>query len=485
MTDSNLVRLAYVEESTWGVTPATPNMRNLRYTGESLNFEIETIESSEILTDRQVTDLIQTNARDVGSYNFELSYLEHDETIAAAFWSTWSNNPQKDNAVLGADTEITDAGTVADTYAVNAGGASFVVGMLVRASGFTNSANNKVFRVSSNSATTVVGTSLGLVAEAAPPATARLKVVGFQGASGDIAATLTGLSSTVLDFTTFGLRVGQMIKIGGTAAGDKYNTVANNDWVRINTIAANALTLDNLPTGWAADAGAGKTIRVWIGDGLSNGATQRSFTIEKGFLGQQTPNYLVFSGLTPDTLTLTIAPGSIVNGSISFLGKAASAATTTPLDASVTPSYGNDVINAVANVGRIAENNVTVTGPNYVQQLTIEATNNLREQTAVGNMGLVGVGKGQFRVTGTFTTYFGDATMYTKLVNAVATSISVRFQKGVQAYVLQLPKIKLSGGTPQAGGSNQDVVLAADYTALKDTALTQKTILLDRFEYTE
>lgn len=483
MTDSNLVRLAWVEEVTQGTTPGTPAMRALRYTGETLNFEITTIQSAEITNDRQVTDLIQTSARVVGSYNFELSYKEHDEFIAAVLYSSWTNTPEKENAT--ADSSITDAGTVANTYAVDAGGASFLAGHLVRASGFTNAANNQIFRVASSSATTVVGTALSLTPEAAPPAGARLKVVGIQGASADITATSTGLGSTVMNFTLMGLHVGQLIKVGGTAVGDQFATAANNAWVRVSAIAATALTLDNRPAGWSVDAGTGKTIKIWFGDVLSNGATKRFFTIEKGFMGQTTPNYLAFRGLQPDTLTLTVAPGAVVNGSIGFLGFGAAAASTTPLDATLTSSYPGDVINAVANVGRIAEAGVTVTGPNYVQQMTFEVSNNLREQTAVGTFGLIGVGIGQFAATGQLSTYFGDATMYTKLVNSTATSVSVRFEKNNQFYVFQLPKIKLSGGTPQAGGQNQDVVLEATYSALKDTTLTQKTILVDRGEYFE
>ncbi|TGV23899.1 hypothetical protein EN811_31160, partial [bacterium M00.F.Ca.ET.168.01.1.1] len=87
----------------------------------------------------------------------------------------------------------------------------------------------------------------GITDEAAPAAAARMKVVGFQGSSGDITATSTGIGSTTLDFTTLGLTVGQWIKIGGIAAGEQFATAALNTFARITAIAANALTLDNLP----------------------------------------------------------------------------------------------------------------------------------------------------------------------------------------------------------------------------------------------
>ncbi|MBL3683997.1 hypothetical protein F2981_02515 [Sinorhizobium meliloti] len=57
-----------------------------------------------------------------------------------------------------------------------------------------------------------------------------------------------------------------------------------NGWARIVAVTAGKLTLDNLPTGWAANAGAGKTLRVFFGDRIKNGVTMFSNTIERGWL---------------------------------------------------------------------------------------------------------------------------------------------------------------------------------------------------------
>jgi hypothetical protein len=271
MADSNRLRLAYVEESTLGTTPASPAMRLVRATGESLNFDIGNTESKEIRADRQTTDLIQVDAKSSGGINFELSFptvrtaLE-DFLSASLFASGWSNMPEKFNAT--ADSSITDVADATDTYTVDAGGTAFKAGHLVRTQGFTNAANNALFKVASSTATTVVmaGTPT-LTNEPVPPAGARLKVVGFEGASGDVTATATGLGSTALDFTTLGLSAGQWIKIGGGSAGTEFaNVPANNNFARISAVAANALTLDNRPSGWGVDNGAGKTIRIWAGD---------------------------------------------------------------------------------------------------------------------------------------------------------------------------------------------------------------------------
>lgn len=484
MTDSNLVRLAYVEESVWGTTPATPALRALRYTGADLRYSPTTTESAEIITDRQVTDLIQTSARVNGSYNFELSYREHDEFFAGALCSSWVNTPEVEN--ITADSLITGVTDTNDTYTVASGGTVFVPGYIVRASGFLPATNNRTFVVGSSTATTVVAAGTPtLTDETAPPAGARLKVVGVSGVAGDITATATGLAATTLNFTTLGLTPGQLIKVGGTATGDRFATEVLNTWVRVTSVAAQALTLHERPAGWTTDAGAGKTIKLWFGDTLKNGLTNRSWTIEMGFLGQTTPSYVPLTGLVPDNLSLTVQPGQVVNGSVSFLGRTAAVASTTPLDASVDDSRSGNVINAVSDVPKIAEGGTVIAGPSYALEWSINTTNSLREQTAIGVMGLVGVGKGKFRVTGRLSFYFEDVTIYNKLVNNTTTSISSVFGKNNQAYGVYLPRIKLSGGSPTPGGSDQDVVLEMDFTAMKDTTITQKTMLMDRLEYYE
>lgn len=486
MTDSNLVQFSLVEETVWGTAPASPAMQLVRYTGEDLRYSINNVQSQEINSDSQVSDLIQVDARVNGGYQFELSYGAHDEQMAGALRNSWVINPVRYNAGI-ADSVITDAGTVASTYAVASGGASFVVGMLVRASGFDPVvANNQVFRVASSTATTIVGAT-GLTAQVAPPGTARLKVVGFQGAAGDITATATGLATTTLNLTTLGIRPYDMIKIGGTAAGDRFATEALNTWVRVASApTATTLPLDNLPAGWTTDAGAGKTIKVWTGDQLMNGATLRSFTVEKGYLGVATPLYIPLNGIIWDNFSLNIEPGAIVTGSLTCLGKAAGTATTTALGGSYVPATTGDVINAVADVVQISEGGTIISTATPVVGWSIQTTNSLFEGTAVGVMGLARVGMGTFSATGTLQAYFETASlaMYNKMIAGTATSLATVMRKGGAAYAIQFPKVKLAAGTPSAAGRDQFVILDMEWTGMKDP-LTGKTMLVNRFDYTE
>ena len=73
MTDTNRVSLSIQEEATWGTTVTDAAFKPLRTTGESLTFNISNSQSDEIRSDRNVADMIRTDAATAGDFNFELS----------------------------------------------------------------------------------------------------------------------------------------------------------------------------------------------------------------------------------------------------------------------------------------------------------------------------------------------------------------------------------------------------------------------------
>lgn len=483
---SNRVRVTLIRETTPGTTPGSPRMRTVRLTGESLSLTPTYVDSEEIRSDRMLGDPIKVMQASEGGVNGELSYPEdgtaESEFFRSAFFNAWTNTPTYDNDGT-ADSVVTDAGTTSNTYVVASGGASVKVGHLVRATGFTNSANNQIFRAASSTGTTIVGSSLGLTAETVPPAAAKLKVVGFQGASGDITATSTGLGSTALDFTTLGLAVGQWVKIGGAGAGNQFATAALNDWARVTAIAATALTLDNLPAAWTTDAGTGKTLKVWFGDQIKNGTTASSMSIEKGFLDQTSPTYIVNTGMQVNTLSLTIQSRQKINFAAAFMGMGGSQSTVT-LSGSPDAATTGQVMAANANVGRLAEAGATLTDPNWARQFQLQIANNLRAIEAIDQASPVGINPGECTVTGQITTFFGSSTLLAKLYAGTTTALNCRVAKNSQALVIQLPRVTLKTGVPAAGAKNQDVTLQSDVGASIDT-LTNATILLDRLPYYE
>jgi hypothetical protein len=493
--DSNRVRVAGIRETTLGVMPTSPLLRTAGITAEGLSIAPQFFVPNEIRADRMSADPSLINVMVGGNENFELAFIPdasfNSEVFRSAFFSSWTRGATWDNsdATFGAISAVaTGALTVTDGSALANGFAasSVALGHLVRNTGFGVNANNGLFRASAaGSGTSIAFTAGSFTVEASPPAAARSKVVGFQGAAGDITATATGLASTALNFTTLGLQVGQWLKIGdGSSAVFGFTgTASNNGWARISgPITASAIPLDNLPTGWAADAGAGQTIRVFFGDTIRNGTTRTSLSVEKTFLSQATPTRIQYRGLTVDQLGLSFQTGQAILASASFMGTDYAQSTSAIGGAVYAAAPSAAKLTSNASVGRIAENGVAISTANWVRSLNITLANNVRRIEGVGKIGAYELGVGEIAVSGTLETYFSDNTLLTKLLGQTITNINARAQANNQALIVGLPRVTLTGGDPNAQGKNQDVTLPLSFVTSIDPT-TGAEIIFDRFEY--
>ncbi|CAO99366.1 hypothetical protein D9623_33610 (plasmid) [Azospirillum brasilense] len=487
MTSSNRVQLAAVVEATIGTTPNTPRMRKARITGESLSYTPTFVDSDEIRADRMTAAPIQVFKESAGGVNVELHYPVPDSVlsnfIASTMFRDWINTPTRYNDGT-ADSVITDIGTTANTITF-ATGSAFVVGHLVRNTGFGVSGNNGLFPVTTGGTTSLVSTGASFTAETAPPAEARVKVVGFQGTTGDITATATGLGSTTMNFTTLGISPGMFIKIGGTGTAFRFGTEALNTWVRVTAVTATALTLDHLPSGWATDTGSGKTIRVFFGDWTYNGTAKIGLTIERGFLGQATPTYIVQRGMVANQMQAQVQSRQKINASFDFIGMTGGESATTldavPDEAPSPSSY--PVMAANVNVGRVNENGSAVSSPNYVREVAFTINNNIAGIEAVDSDSFQGHREGECMVSGTINTYFGSDAILARFYAGTQSSLNFRVAKNSQALVWQFPSITYnSNGNPNAAGKNQDVMLNLGWKSSVDS-LIGCHVAVQRFDY--
>lgn len=91
--DSSLVGIRLVQESSVGTTPASPQMKEIEITGESLNNQRTTVVSNSFRTDRQVPGATKVSESNSGDINFELKYGGvYDDLIEAALQGTWAEN---------------------------------------------------------------------------------------------------------------------------------------------------------------------------------------------------------------------------------------------------------------------------------------------------------------------------------------------------------------------------------------------------------
>lgn len=91
--------LYYIAESTFGTTPSTPEMTQLRHTSCSLVLSKDTFQSNELRSDRQIQD-VRTGAQKVGGdIGFEFSWKEFDPLLEGALFGAWTSNVLKAGTV--------------------------------------------------------------------------------------------------------------------------------------------------------------------------------------------------------------------------------------------------------------------------------------------------------------------------------------------------------------------------------------------------
>ncbi len=86
---ADLTSLRFIKEVTWGTTPGAGNLTQIRYTGESLDANLETVVSKEIRPDRMTADLVPVGQSAGGSFDMEMSFGAFDDFMEGAMFSTF------------------------------------------------------------------------------------------------------------------------------------------------------------------------------------------------------------------------------------------------------------------------------------------------------------------------------------------------------------------------------------------------------------
>lgn len=161
MSDSNRSQLFYAVETAYNQVPATA-FKTARFTQESLDYAITNTQSKEIRPDRQIVDLIQTDAKSSGTTDHELSFASFDDFLAAMLFS----------APFGVDLTLTGTNIGADSTdsSLNLSVGNFpayAAGQFISIAGFATAGNNGIAQVVSNTGPKLVLSGLTLTTEAA------------------------------------------------------------------------------------------------------------------------------------------------------------------------------------------------------------------------------------------------------------------------------------------------------------------------------
>lgn len=472
--DANVVGLLIAEELTPKVLPASP----VWYTREPNSFD--EFGGTYAMTARRpfnpsrqrkkgnITDL---DAQ--GGYNEDLTPNNMQRLLQGFFFANIRETP-KNCPFNGTQRPIT-AVSGAGLYTGAGTNAGFAVGHMVEATGFTNNGNNGVFLVSAVAASTITVTNGAAVAEAAPPAGAKIEAVGFSFAAGDVTMTIAAgvavLTATVGNFNDKGLVPGSWVFVGGDVANTFFATVPQG-YARIakDGVAAKTLTFDKTTFVAAADNGAGKSIQIYFGNVLKNEKDPtliigRSYTQER-LLGNDgvgiQAEYILGSVSNELTWNSPLpAADSKVNLDLGYIATLKDEKTGTQGRRSA--AGGATVVDALGEAFFNTSNNVYQIRMNIVDPLTLNPTalfakvtewnatinNNVSPNKAQGELGAFDTTAGMFDVDLTPTVYFRTVAAIAAIRNNSDVTFHAIYSKNNSAIVIDFPLLALGGGQLQ------------------------------------
>lgn len=224
---------------------------------------------------------------------------------------------------------------------------------------------------------------------------------------------------------------------------------------------------------------------TWQTNTIKNGAgAGQSFTFERRLaLPGGTYDYHRFVGMVVNTMSLNVTAGQIVTGSFGLMGKYGGRDTSILGSATYADANQNSVMNAANDFASLSIGSHSPAP--LIRSLSLEVTNNLRAQQAVGALDAVGLGAGRFEVTGSMECYFTSGALLESFLDHDA--LSLQFVLGSDSgkkYRFTLPTILLTGEPGANAQSNDDDVMCTlNFTAVLDrltSPLTGCTLMIDR-----
>ncbi len=461
--DANATSLRIAEELSFKVLPGSPVWQPMEpneyddFGGSIITTARKPISASRMPKKGVVTDL---NAS--GGFTFDVTQTSLQDLWEGVMFADFR---RKGEEVPTAATGTTD---LFDTAAT----AGFLVGSLVRSTGWAEAGNNFneaiVTAVVSNTTVEVLGETL--VTQASAPAGVNLVVVGHEGASADIdvdvASTFPALTSTVLDFTTLGLIEGEWIFIGGDPATSDFVNAANNGFKRIRTIAATRLEFDKSDLAMISETGTSILLRMYFGRVLKNEndasglIVRRTYQLERtlGAPDDASPAQIqaeYVEGAVPSEATINLPSASKMTANISFMGADHSTIDgPTALKSGTRPALvESDAFNTSSDFSRIRLA-IHVDGTEaptplfaFAENFEITFNENLTPNKAVGTLGSIEISHGTLNIGGSITAYFADVASINAVRNNSNVTLDMAVVKGAAGskagFMLDLPLITL------------------------------------------
>lgn len=474
MTSSNLVRVAYKKEATYGVTPAavkaTKVLGDITWSavkgGEAGNlFQIEYLDTvsagSETIT--IAGNIITVNMDGTTPKSTATQIMAAVSTAAAAL------------ATLGVTATLTGTGSNAqDAAAVSSftgGSGSFKTARFTSEnySGTpetTESQNIRTDRLSSGQVVTSLavegGHSFELAKETAIEDFMESAMYNVWTTSSLKSATMTidTTAQTITrasgSFTTDGVVVGDFVKLTNFAA------TGNNVVVMIMEVTSATVVKYAGPTGMSDVTSDAANFQVC--DKISIGTTKKSMTVEKTFT-DLTNKALIYKGCIVSEMEMNLEYGSLITGSFKTMGNDYDIADAASEFASYNEYFASAAtsqsMNGSVDMPFLATN-VTGTWEQdafCIQSLKLALNNNLTTLNCIGREAPDDYSPGNAQISVSLSSYLKDSnwSMIAKKLTQEAFALGFETKNSDGWYGFYIPALQVTFDDPQAGGQNQEI----------------------------
>ena len=202
---------------------------------------------------------------------------------------------------------------------------------------------------------------------------------------------------------------------------------------------------------------------AWATNVLKAGTTRRSYTVERHH--QDIGKYLRSTGCQFNTMSLSVAPNSMVTGSFGIIGSGF----TTSGSALGSSSYSAESTTAPFDSfsGSIKEGG---SASAIITALELNIDNGMEALYVVGSADTLLPSIGKSSVTGSVTAYFENTTLLDKFVAETTSSIEFTLTDAAgNDYIVLLPKVKYNSGNPEVSGPGA-ITVTLDFVALYNSS---------------
>lgn len=372
-------------------------------------------------------------------------------------------------------------------FVVASGATAFALqGAMLRVTDDTVAANNALHIVGAPSDDTHVVVAPVPTVSAAPSA---IEVVGHRCAISDIELVETSgvfsLTSTVLDFTTLPIMVGQEIYIGGFADASQFGVVATpvRGLVRLKSIATNTLVFDKQHASFTATvSGSGITLDLLFGEFIRNVPTNHADFIERSYQFELTQPGLGTSGETmyeyakgnmANEITFDLPLTEKATYSMAFVGQDTPPPTLTRANVAggITEPEYTTAFNTSADIARLRVDQLDGSGlTTDFKSLSLTLNNNVSPENVLGVTGAKYINTGNLEVGFEATLIFSNAGVAEAVRNNTTLTMDFQLTNDNGTIVIDLPALTLGGGA-KSFPVNESITIETTGEAFADPTL--------------